>query len=224
MKQPIIQAEKLSKIYRLPAEEIWAVRDVDLQINAGDFVSIMGPSGSGKTTLLDLLGCLSSISQGTLIVDDKDVSRVPENDLVLVRRGRIGFVFQDFLLLPSLTAIENVMVPLYFARMSQDRRKAVHLLERVGLGHRIDHLPAHLSGGEKQRVAIARALIASPRLLIADEPTGNLDTKNSQEIFDIFTQLNRDEGLTIIVTTHNIVLGSLAQRTIMLRDGRIASK
>lgn len=224
MTECIIKAEKISKIYTLPAEEIWAVRELDLQINTGEFVSIMGPSGSGKTTLLDLLGCLLSISRGKLTVLGKDVSHVRESALVHTRRGAIGFVFQDFLLIPSLTALENVLLPLYFAKIPQDRHKAVKILERVGLGHRINHLPAHLSGGEKQRVAIARAVITSPRLLIADEPTGNLDTKNSQEIFDVLKQLNKKERITILVTTHNSVLGSQAQRMISLRDGRIVTQ
>jgi len=183
----------------------------------------MGPSGSGKTTLLDSLGCLTTITSGRLIVSGKDVSHANESELVSVRRKFISFVFQDFLLIPSLTVLENVMLPLYFARLPQDRNRAVEILEKVGLGHRINHLPKQISGGEKQRVAIARALAISPKLLLADEPTGNLDTKYAQEIFHIFKKLNQ-EGLTIVVTTHNPNLGSQASRIIYLQDGKIISE
>lgn len=221
MKDSIITAEKLTKIYKLPAEQISAIRNVDLKVSAGDFISVMGPSGSGKTTLLDSLGCLTTISSGKLVIFGKDVSRVKENTLVSMRRQFISFVFQDFLLIQSLTALENVMLPLFFARVAQDREKAIALLQRVGLGHRINHLPAQLSGGEKQRVALARALVNSPKLLLADEPTGNLDSKSSQEIFDIFKQLNKEDNLTIIVVTHNPALGSQASRVIYLKDGYV---
>jgi putative ABC transport system ATP-binding protein len=221
MAETLIKAEQLTKVYTLAAEKIYAVNGVDLEIRAGEFISLMGPSGSGKTTLLDLLGCLDSITSGRLEVLGKDVSRVSEGKLVENRRGAISFIFQDFLLIPSLTALENVELPLRFARLKCERERSVALLKRLGLGHRINHLPKQMSGGEKQRVAIARALAISPRLLLADEPTGNLDTKSSQEIFDVFTQLNREDGLTIVVTTHNPKLGAQASRTIYLQDGRI---
>jgi putative ABC transport system ATP-binding protein len=221
MAETLIKAEKLTKVYTLAAEKIYAVNGVDLEIRAGEFISLMGPSGSGKTTLLDLLGCLDSITSGRLEVLGKDVSRVSEGKLVENRRGAISFIFQDFLLIPSLTALENVELPLRFARLKCERELSVALLKRLGLEHRINHLPKQMSGGEKQRVAIARALAISPRLLLADEPTGNLDTKSSQEIFDVFTQLNREDGLTIVVTTHNPKLGAQASRTIYLQDGRI---
>jgi ABC-type lipoprotein export system ATPase subunit len=221
MKECIIKAEKLTKIYKLPAEKIHAVREVDLEIYEGDFISVMGPSGSGKTTLLDSIGCLTTISEGKLFVLGKDVSRENESALVSIRRGLISFVFQDFLLIESLSALENVLMPLYFARMPQDHKKAIALLERVGLGNRIYHLPSQLSGGEKQRVAIARGLVSSPKLLLADEPTGNLDTKNSQEIMEIFKEFNRKENLTIFLTTNDSKLGSQASKTIHLQDGRV---
>ncbi|MDI6808681.1 MAG: ABC transporter ATP-binding protein [Candidatus Eisenbacteria bacterium] len=224
MNETLIRAERITKVYRLPAEEIKAVRDIDLEIRAGEFVAIMGPSGSGKTTLLDILGCLDKISGGKLQVLGKDVSNIPENSLVNVRRRNIGFVFQEFLLIPTLTALENVELPLLFARSPQEREKAKSVLEKVGLGHRINHLPKELSGGERQRVAIARALVTSPKLLLADEPTGNLDTKSGQEIFDIFRDLNQKDGLTIVVTTHNNKLGSQANRIIYLKDGVVVSK
>ena len=221
MQKTMIETEGLTKVFTLPAEEIVAVDGVDLKIAEGDFVSLMGPSGSGKTTLLDLLGCLDSISSGRLTVFGQDVSQVGEDDLVAVRRGRIGFVFQEFLLLPELTAIENVELPITFARMPRDRDRALELLEKVGLGGRANHLPKELSGGERQRVAIARSLAASPSLLLADEPTGNLDTANSREIWSVFERLNGQDGLTIIVATHDEKLGSRADRVVHLVDGRI---
>jgi putative ABC transport system ATP-binding protein len=224
MKDYVIKANKLTKVYKLLVEEIYAVRDVDLEVAEGDFVAIMGPSGSGKTTLLDSLGCLTTITSGSLNILGKDVSQANENTLVSIRRKSLGFVFQDFLLIPTLTAIENVQLPLLFARMPQQARQATELLERVGLGKRINHLPKELSGGEKQRVAIARSLITSPKIIFADEPTGNLDTKSSEEIFSLLVDLNKKENLTVILTTHNPKLGSLAERVIYLKDGRIVSR
>jgi putative ABC transport system ATP-binding protein len=223
MDDTIVKAEGLTKIFRLPAEEVVAVDRVDLEIKKGDFVSLMGPSGSGKTTLLDLLGCLDSISGGNLTVFGKDVSSITEDRLVSIRRGRIGFVFQEFLLLPELTAVENVEIPMTFARMPVDRPRALNLLDKVGLAHRANHLPRELSGGERQRVAIARSLAVTPRLLLADEPTGNLDTKNSREIFSVFERLNSEDGLTIVVATHDDELGSRAGRVVRLVDGKIVS-
>jgi ABC-type lipoprotein export system ATPase subunit len=224
MKESLIKAEKLTKVYKLLAEEIYAVRDVDLEVTAGEFIAIMGPSGSGKTTLLDSLGCLTTITSGRLKVLGKDVSQARESALVAMRRKSLGFVFQDFLLIPTLTAVENVQLPLLFARAPQQRAQAVELLERVGLGKRINHLPKELSGGEKQRVAIARALITSPKILFADEPTGNLDTKSGSEIFGLLMDLNRKDNLTVIMTTHNPKLGSQAGRIIYLKDGRVVSR
>ena len=224
MSECLIKAEKLTKIYQLPAEQIAAVRDVDLEINAGDFIAIMGPSGSGKTTLLDTLGCLSTITSGRLTVMGKDVSRAKERMLVTMRRTVISFVFQDFLLVPSLTARENVALPVYFSRRKIDPQRPVALLQKVGLANRINHLPSELSGGEKQRVSIARALATDPRILFADEPTGNLDSRNSQEIFALFRKLNREEGLTLVVSTHNSELAALAGRVLYLKDGRVVNR
>jgi len=224
MKKTVIKASALTKVYIRGTEEVYAVNGINLDINEGDFIALMGPSGSGKTTLLDLIGCLDNVSSGSLEVFGKDVSNVKEKGLVGLRRGRIGFIFQDFLLIPSLTAIENVELSLYFARRPQDREKLIKLFEKVGLGHRIDHLPKEMSGGERQRVAIARALAVSPKFLIADEPTGNLDTRSSQEILDIFKKINKEEGLTIILATHNPKLGSQADRIIYLKDGKVVSK
>lgn len=224
MKELLIETEKLNKVYKLVAEEIYAVRDVDLEVTAGEFIAIMGPSGSGKTTLLDSLGCLTTITSGRLNVLGKDVSQARESALVAMRRKSLGFVFQDFLLIPTLTALENVQLPLLFARLPQNNARAVELLERVGLGKRINHLPKELSGGEKQRVAIARALITSPKILFADEPTGNLDTKIGEEIFGLLMDLNKKDNLTVIMTTHNPKLGSQASRVIYLKDGRMVSR
>jgi len=221
MDDVVIKAEKLTKSYKLPAEEVFAVRDIDVDIRKADYISLMGPSGSGKTTLLDTLGCLDSISSGRLTVLGQDVSRAAESELVSIRRGRLGFVFQEFLLVPELTALENVELPMTFARMPRDRDRARSLLDRVGLGHRMDHLPRELSGGEQQRVAIARSLAVFPSILFADEPTGHLDTRNSDEVFAVFEELNRDDGLTIVVATHDERLGSKAARVVRLEDGKI---
>lgn len=220
----IIKTQDLTKRYKLTAENIQAVNGISLDIQQGDFVALMGPSGSGKTTLLDIMGCLDRISSGKLEVLGKDVSSAKESALVDMRRKGISFIFQDFLLISSLTALENVELPLYFSRQHQERSKSVEVLKKVGLGHRINHLPKELSGGERQRVAIARALATSPKLLLADEPTGNLDTKSAQEIFDIFKKLNKEEGLTIIVATHNPKLGSQANKIVNLQDGKIIPK
>lgn len=219
----IVKAEKLSKTYHLAAEEIKAVDKVDLDIHKGDYISLMGPSGSGKTTLLDMIGCLDSISSGKLEILGTDVSTLPESKLTALRRGRIGFIFQDFSLIPSLTALENIQLSLYFAGMAHEKKQSTLLLERVGLGKRANHLPKQMSGGEKQRVAIARALATNPSFLLADEPTGHLDSETSQDIISLFTQLNQEDGLTIILATHDTNLGAQTPRTISLRDGEVVN-
>lgn len=224
MKEVLIRAEGLTKTYILPAERIDAVKDITADVSEGEFIAVMGPSGSGKTTFLDTIGCLDNISSGKLEFLGKDVSQIKESRLVGIRRGKIGFIFQEFLLIPSLTALENVELPLIFTKDKSERAKSIELLDKVGLGQRINHLPKELSGGERQRVAIARALVTSPKILLADEPTGNLDTKSSQEIFDVFNKLNKEEDLTIIVATHDANLGEQADRVIYLKDGRIVQK
>lgn len=222
MSASTIQASKLSKIYHTPAEDIAAVDGIDLEIQPGDFVALMGPSGSGKTTLLDLLGCLDTPSAGSLTVLGTDVSNMSEHQLVNVRRQGIAFIFQEFLLVPTLTSLENVMLPLCFGSRKVDRDRAEALLDRVGLSRRMSHLPTALSGGECQRVAVARALVTQPQILLADEPTGNLDSANAAAIFELLQKL-ADDGLTVIAATHDQELGSRAGRVIRLRDGRIVS-
>ena len=224
MSETIVKAENLTKTYKLFAEEIVAVNAVDLEINSGEFVSIMGPSGSGKTTLLDMIGCLDNITSGRLQILNHDISNLKESKLVKIRRGKIGFIFQDFSLIPTLTALENIQLALYFSGARQKTQNPIKLLQKVGLGHRINHLPKQMSGGEKQRVAIARALATEPKFLLADEPTGHLDTKNTQEILNVFKQLNEEENLTIIVATHDPKLGLQSKRVIHLQDGKIVSQ
>jgi putative ABC transport system ATP-binding protein len=219
----IIKAEKLTKLYKLAAEIVHAVDGIDFEIQSGEFLAVMGPSGSGKTTLLDIIGCLDSISGGRLEILGKDVSRLPERKLVNIRRGRIGFVFQDFSLIPTLTAMENVRYGGWLAGRNTSPGKAMGYLDKVGLSGRAAHLPRQLSGGEKQRVAIARALAVEPEILIADEPTGHLDSVNSQAIVDLLIKLNAKDGLTVILATHDIGLGKQCSRIISLRDGKIVA-
>ncbi len=223
MNRTIVKAEKLRKVYHLFAEEIAAVDGVDLEITAGEFVSIMGPSGSGKTTLLDMIGCLDSISDGTLEILGEDVSSTPESQLVKTRRGQIGFIFQDFSLIPSLTALENLQLGLFLAGKQTNRQKCLEMLDKVHLSHRCNHLPKQMSGGEQQRVAIARALVIEPDFLLADEPTGHLDTATTQTVFALLKEINAQQNLTIILATHDASIGSQTQRTILLKDGKIAS-
>jgi putative ABC transport system ATP-binding protein len=218
----IIELKDVTKIYKRGEEVIHASDGINLSINRGEFLSIVGPSGSGKTTLLNIIGCVDRPTSGRVIINGQEVTKLKEIDLVNIRRKTIGFVFQQFFLIPTLTALENVEIPGLFANNKQRVRKAEELLNLVGLGKRKNHFPNHLSGGEMQRVAIARALINSPQILLADEPTGNLDSKTAQEIFKLFSELNKD-GLTIIVVTHNIELAKMTQRIVLLQDGKIKS-
>ena len=220
---PLIRARGLRKLYRLPAETIAAVDGVDLDIAQGEFISLMGPSGSGKTTLLDVLGCLDGASEGSLAVFGQEVSTMGEKALVSVRRQGIAFVFQEFLLIPTLTAAENVALPLCFAGRKPDPERVREALARVGLEHRTGHLPRQLAGGDRQRVAVARALATGPRILFADEPTGNLDSRNARAVFDMLRELNERDGLTIVAATHSPELGENARRRLRLRDGKVVS-
>ncbi|HOY65932.1 MAG TPA: ABC transporter ATP-binding protein [Candidatus Ozemobacteraceae bacterium] len=217
----VLEAQGLTKSYRRGSETVHALSGVDLTIRAGEMVSILGPSGSGKTTLINLLSCLDAPDAGVLSIAGRSVSGLGEEALTEVRRGRIGYVFQKFHLLPALTVAENVELPQMFLGRPVDRARTMELLRLVGLEDRAGHLPRELSGGQMQRVAIARALIVQPKILIADEPTGNLDRVNGEAIFALFRQLIETERLAVIVTTHNHALGSRADRIITLEDGRI---
>ncbi|MBM3212865.1 ABC transporter ATP-binding protein [Candidatus Poribacteria bacterium] len=215
------KAEKLKKVYKIYMEEIVALKGIDIEIEKGEFISIMGPSGAGKTTFLNLVGCLDKHTDGKLTVLDKDIGKLNEKQLRNMRLQHLGFVFQEFFLVKELTALENVQLPMVFANNHKNMDRAKELLNRVELGKRMNHQPKELSGGEMQRVAIARALANNPDILLADEPTGNLDTKNAQGIYDLFRQLNKEENVTIIAATHNARLAYQADRIIHLRSGNI---
>jgi putative ABC transport system ATP-binding protein len=219
----IIRIEDLSKTYIVGEVEVHALRSVDLKINEGEFVAIMGSSGSGKSTLMNLIGCLDSPTTGAYYLDGVNTGTLSKNDYAKIRNQKIGFVFQGFNLLPRTTALENVELPLMYdryERIKDPAKKAIEVLERVGLGDRLDHEPNQLSGGQQQRVAIARALVNEPSLVLADEPTGNLDSKMSVEVFALFQKLN-DEGITIILVTHERDFAKFAKRIVELKDGRI---
>ncbi len=221
-----IRAENLHKIYRLDGHaEVHALRGVSLQVAAGEFVAIMGPSGSGKSTFMNLLGCLDTPTQGKLFIEGVEVSSLTPNQLADIRNKKIGFVFQNFNLLSRTSALENVELPLLYSKIapSQRRKRAVEALARVGLKERMHNLSNQLSGGEQQRVAIARALVNSPALILADEPTGNLDTKTSVEIMNIVQDLNVSNGITIILVTHEPDIARYAKRVVQFRDGIIMS-
>jgi putative ABC transport system ATP-binding protein len=218
----VIQLRNISREFQVGEETVHALRNVNLDIATGDHVALMGPSGSGKSTLLNVIGCLDRPSQGTYILEGKNVTHMEENELSLIRRHRIGFVFQFFHLVPRLDAAGNVELPMIFAGVPrEERRKRVKkALESVGLSHRANHRPNQLSGGERQRTAIARAVVMDPAILLADEPTGNLDTHSGQEIVELIENMNR-EGLTLIVVTHDPAIGERARRVIRMRDGEI---
>jgi putative ABC transport system ATP-binding protein len=218
----IIEARELCKVYRRGREEIQALKNVDFCVEAGEFVSIIGPSGSGKTALLNMLGCLDTPSSGSLRLNGIEIAGRKERDLVKIRRENIGFVFQQFYLMPTLTARENIELPLLFSKKKRSAKRIEEVLQMVGLADRGDHLPGQLSGGEMQRVAIGRALINDPKIILADEPTGNLDSATSEMIFGLFSELNK-RGLTLLVVTHNLDLASRAEKMYTLRDGRIVS-
>jgi len=218
----MIQLEDLTKVYRMGKVEVRALYGVDLTIDDGELVAIMGPSGSGKTTLMNIVGCLDVPTSGRYLLDGTDVSRLSDNRLAKIRSRRIGFVFQSFNLVARTTAIRNVELPLVYAGVRARRNPARLALEQVGLGDRQKHLPNELSGGQQQRVAIARALINDPAILLADEPTGNLDTASSAEILKLLGALN-DTGRTVVIITHEEEVARFAKRVVRLRDGRIMS-
>ena len=214
----------VTKDYVLDGETVRALRGISIDVPEGDFVAIMGASGSGKSTLLNLLGCLDRPTSGSIFLGDDDVSRLKDDDLSEIRASRIGFIFQSFNLIPQLTVLENIQVPLYYQHRlsSRDRQRCRDLAEMVGLTDRLKHRPTQLSGGQQQRVAIARSLVNDPYFLLADEPTGNLDSVTTQEILNLLVRLN-GEGKTIIMVTHEPDVGRLAHRTIRLMDGQVLS-
>jgi len=218
----LIELENVTKIYRMGEVEVYALNGVSLSIKQGEMLSIVGTSGSGKSTMLNLLGCLDRPTSGRYMLDGIDVSRLNDNRLAELRSKKFGFVFQDFNLLSRATALSNVELPLVYSGGGSKRQKAMEALERVGLGKRARHKPTELSGGEQQRVAIARALVNSPSLILADEPTGNLDSASTEEIIAIFQQLHR-EGITVAIVTHEADIAAKTQRVIRLRDGKVAS-
>jgi putative ABC transport system ATP-binding protein len=220
----LILAEDLWRTYQMGAEEIHALRGVSFRVERGEYVAIMGPSGSGKSTLMNLIGCLDSPSKGTYILRGKNVSQMNDDELASIRNREIGFVFQTFNLLPRATALHNVELPMVYAGIPKEERlkKAQKALEMVDLGSRVTHRPNELSGGQRQRVAIARALVMDPSILLADEPTGNLDTATGEDIMRLFERLHQ-EGHTIILVTHERDIADHAHRTINIRDGKIHS-
>jgi putative ABC transport system ATP-binding protein len=220
----LIEARGLKRYYRRGSEIVKALDGVDISIRQGEIVAILGPSGSGKTTLLNLLSGLDAPTEGMLLVAGKSVAGFSEEALVEVRRGILGFVFQQFSLMPTLTVTENVELPLMFLSRRADPKRTREILEAVGLSDRADHLPRELSGGQMQRVAIARALIVDPKILVADEPTGNLDKATGESIIELFKRLAAEKGLAILLTTHNAVFGHEADRLITLEDGRIVKE
>jgi putative ABC transport system ATP-binding protein len=217
----MIETAGLTKRYRRGSEEVHALVDVSLRIGRGESAAIVGPSGSGKTTLLNLIGCLDVPTSGSLRIGGHEVGGLPESGLIQLRRERLGFVFQQFRLVPTLTVLENVLLPALFAGRA-DRGRARELIERVGLEHRLSHRPHELSGGEMQRAAIARALINSPEILLADEPTGNLDTESGERVMELFQEFHA-AGLTIVLITHNPGLADRMDRRFELNDGRLTS-
>ncbi|MBI2515305.1 MAG: ABC transporter ATP-binding protein [Opitutae bacterium] len=222
----VVQIDEIHKIYESGEVPVHAVRGVTLTIESGDFVAVMGASGSGKSTLMNLLGCLDRPSKGRYLLDGIDVSRLDRNQLADIRNQKLGFVFQGFNLLARTTARENVELPMLYGRRRYSSRemheRAMKSLELVGLGARADHFPSQLSGGQQQRVAIARALINDPQVLLADEPTGNLDSRTSVEVMDVFQKLN-EQGITIVMVTHELDIAHYCKRNLIMRDGRLVS-
>ncbi len=217
----IVKLDSVSKVYRRGREEVEALKNVSFEIFEGDQIAICGPSGSGKTTLLNLAGCMDHPTTGTISVEGKEVGQASESVLADIRSRTVGFVFQQFFLIPTLTVLENAALPLIFSNRVVPRDQVVSLLESVGLGHRLDHLPGQLSGGEMQRVAVARALINEPRLVLADEPTGNLDSRSAASVIELFDSLH-SRGIAVVIVTHNPELAARCRKVVRIEDGTIA--
>ena len=215
----MIELQEITKIYRMGNVGVPALQGVSLTINPGEMVSIIGASGSGKSTLMNIMGCLDVPTSGKYLLEGEDVVQLGENRLAEIRNRKIGFVFQTYNLLPRLSALDNVELPLLYGNSKDRRRRALEALERVGLGDRTRHKPTELSGGQQQRVGIARALVKNPALMLADEPTGNLDSESSRDIVGILQELNRDQGLTVIIITHEPDIAAATQRVVAMRDG-----
>ncbi|TET40850.1 MAG: ABC transporter ATP-binding protein [Dehalococcoidia bacterium] len=216
----MIELDNITKVYKMGRMELAALRGISLRIDKGEMVSIIGPSGSGKSTLMNIIGCLDKPTSGQYRLEGTEVNKLNDNELAEIRNRKIGFIFQSFNLLPRTTALANVELPLIYVGARNRRERASQVLESVGLAHRAKHRPSELAGGEQQRVAIARALINNPLLILADEPTGNLDTQTSKEIMLLFKQLNQ-QGITIVLVTHEADIAAYTQRTIRMRDGQI---
>jgi putative ABC transport system ATP-binding protein len=223
--ESVIKISNLYKNYHTDAGELEVLKNIDLSINQGEFVAIMGPSGSGKSTFMNIVGCLDKPTKGSYVINGKDINTLNKDALSALRNSVIGFVFQGFNLLPRINLIDNVALPLVYSGIDKEKRtqKALEMLKNVGLEKFAHHLPSQISGGQQQRVAIARALVNSPKLILADEPTGNLDTKTSKEIMDIFTRLNQDDNITIVLVTHEQDIADYAKRTVRFLDGEIES-
>jgi putative ABC transport system ATP-binding protein len=219
----MLEIKNISKVYGEGTAKVVALNNVSFLVNEGDFIAIMGPSGSGKSTLLNIIGGLDHISSGEVILDGERIDSLDENALVDIRRGKIAYVFQQYHLIPSLTALENVLLPLTFCGVNNKDQKALGILRRMGLEKRAEHKPSQLSGGEQQRVAIARALVSDPSLILADEPTGNMDRKTGKEILALFDQLNK-EGRSIVMVTHDPEIAGYAKEIVVLQDGQIVDK
>lgn len=218
--EALLNLSNIAKVYQIGSEQVYALRSIDLQIKKGEYVALMGPSGSGKSTLMNILGCLDTPSSGTYILNGTNVSNMTDNELAEIRNKEIGFIFQTFNLLPRLTALENVALPQVYAGVKKDLRleHAMQSLTNVGLGDRVKHKPNELSGGQRQRVAIARALVNNPSMILADEPTGNLDTKTSYEIMKLLEEIHQ-KGNTVIIVTHEEDIAKRAHRIVRIRDG-----
>ena len=220
----MIELIKVAKTVRSGDENLTILHPLDLQIEDGEFVAIVGASGSGKSTLLGLIAGLDAVSSGQILIDGADVTKLNEDQLAVLRMEKIGFVFQSFHLIPSLTALENVLIPMEIARLKNAKSRARELLEAVELTNRAHHYPSQLSGGEQQRIAIARAFANNPKILLADEPTGNLDSRNGQKVFELLTNINQQRGATLVLVTHDEQLAAHSTRTIRLRDGRVVNE